>query len=101
MLKILVSALFVTFALPVLAQQDVCNQQPATAVSAQQAPVAMSINCVNDYDCGYGNICQYGQCQPAQCLSDNTCMPWEKCDQGRCQRDPWAYNCQTDQTCAA
>lgn len=93
MLKALLSLIFAvaTFVavIPALAQEEVCADQSADAVAA----------CHSDYDCGYGNICQYGQCQAAQCWSSNQCLPWEKCDNGRCERDPWAHYCSKDSDC--
>lgn len=79
-----------------LADDQVCLDRAGIETVAD---LTAQVACSSDYDCGYGNICDYGQCRPAQCWSDNQCFPWEECDQGRCQRDPWATSCRTDADC--
>jgi hypothetical protein len=93
-LSLIVTALMILAAIPAVASDNVNFVDELISQSA-----TAQVACSSDYDCGYGNICEYGQCRPAQCTFDSQCFPWEECSQGRCQRDPWAQSCRQDSDC--
>lgn len=102
-LSLTFAALTILSAAPVLADdlgsdEQICLDRAGVDAIADLTS-ATQVNCSSDWDCGYGNICDYNQCRPAQCFSDNQCFSWEECDNGRCQRDPWATTCQVDTDC--
>lgn len=100
MLKALLFIAFLALTLlvspPASAADEVCLDRQGIETVAELASAAA---CSSDYDCSYGNICEYSQCRPAQCWSDNQCFGWEMCTNGRCERDPWATSCRVDADC--
>ncbi len=106
MLKTIISLTFASLTIlasvPALANEQVADDQVCLDRAGIEVVADLAdaqANCSSDYDCGYGNICEYGQCRPKQCWNDNQCFSWEQCDSGRCRRDPWATSCRTDSDC--